>query len=43
VARLKSFNINTLGWTQEYIAGSWDEGGALDWHTSSVDLLHSTG
>jgi hypothetical protein len=37
----ESFYFNTLGWTREYIAGSWDQGGTPDWHTSSVDLLHS--
>lgn len=42
-ARLESYGFNTLGWTQEYFAGSCDQGGALDRHTSSVDLLHSSG
>src|SRR5437763_353695 len=39
INRLESFYFNALGWTQEYIPGSWDQGGTPDWHTSSVDPL----
>lgn len=36
---LGAFGFNTLGWTQEYVAGDWGE--ALDWQGDPIDLIHS--
>ncbi|GAA1841541.1 agarase [Pseudonocardia alni subsp. carboxydivorans] len=40
VADLRNWSFNTLGWTQEYVAGGWGE--ALDWFGDPIDLKHST-
>ncbi len=39
VADLRSWNVNTIGWTREYVAGGWGE--ALDWFGDPIDLRHS--
>ncbi len=39
VCDLQAFGFNTVGWTQEFIGGSW--GAALDWHGKPIDLQHS--
>ena len=41
VADLNDWGFNTIGWTQEYIAGGW--GQALDWFGDPIDLQHSAG
>ena len=39
VADMRDWGFNTIGWTQEYIAGGWGE--ALDWFGDPIDLQHS--
>ena len=41
VADMEDWGFNTIGWTQEYIAGGW--GQALDWFGDPIDLQHSAG
>ena len=39
VKDFKAFGFNTIGWTQEFVGGSWSS--ALDWHRDPIDLHHS--